>query len=951
MLGRDRQLAEFATVLAAAEAGEGGLLLLAGEAGVGKTRLAEAAIAASGMASLRGLAAERGGGPYAPVTAVLRDYLRRDPSGFDGVGALRAPLGAVLPELGPPVDIPDREMLFEAIRVALETISRVRPTVVFLDDLQWADAATLELLPSLAASAEEWPLLLLGAYRSEEIPRGHPLRRLRINLRRAGRLAELVIEPLDAATTAALAAQVLEAEPGPTLRAALYDRTQGVAFFVEELAAALKNSTSLVRGSRGLELTPDVAVAIPETIRDAVRLRAEGLSVDARRALEASAAAGTRFELDLLVASGEDAGLGAVLDDGLLAEIEPGIAEFRHDLVRESVYADTPWPRRRALHRALAEVLGSRGAPPRLVADHWLAAGEAARARPLLVNAAKRFCALHAYRDAAVAARAALERWPEGQDEQERIEVLDELGRCAELCGELTEAAASWEQAAAALDRSGDSRRIAEVSRRLAAVYQLQGAFEKAATARKDAAEAFAACGLAAEAAADHLMVANLTGQDEPELALAHTRAALNAARSARRPDLEAQVLAVEGFVLSLMGRREEADDAARTALSLALAGTHIEAAVDAHWVLGTIAHHWADYESAEAAFVAAADLCRTHGREQYEHVCLSCLALVLYSRGEWQRAETLARELLAAPVGVGREAVAHALCALGLINAARGATKRARPLLRKALALGRELGLSGTAVQSSVGLALTDELEGTGGSHWQKLVESVPVRPSLSYARGLRLASTFAAQRRDAALVRACADALATYAARFGTADALAALAHALAENALLEGNAADAAEKFARAQAQLRDVDAPFDRAHVQVRAGVALAAARQREAGIERIIDGYRTFRRLGARPFWLQAATELDALGERVDRRLGRRAAGDVERGGLTRRELETLRLVAVGRTNREIARELFLSARTVEMHVRHVLAKLDCRSRTEATRKAHQLGLLDAVIKK
>jgi DNA-binding CsgD family transcriptional regulator len=107
-------------------------------------------------------------------------------------------------------------------------------------------------------------------------------------------------------------------------------------------------------------------------------------------------------------------------------------------------------------------------------------------------------------------------------------------------------------------------------------------------------------------------------------------------------------------------------------------------------------------------------------------------------------------------------------------------------------------------------------------------------------------------------------------------------------------------------------------------------------EREAGIERLVDGYRAFRKLGARPFWLQAAAELEALGEPVDRRLGRRAAGDLERGGLTRRELEILRLVAVGRTNREIARDLFLSHRTVEMHVRHVLAKLDCRSRTEAT---------------
>ena len=86
-------------------------------------------------------------------------------------------------------------------------------------------------------------------------------------------------------------------------------------------------------------------------------------------------------------------------------------------------------------------------------------------------------------------------------------------------------------------------------------------------------------------------------------------------------------------------------------------------------------------------------------------------------------------------------------------------------------------------------------------------------------------------------------------------------------------------------------------------------------------------------------------QLVALGEHVERRLGRRAAGKQERAGLTRRELEVVRLVALGRTNREVGQELFLSARTVEMHVGNVLAKLDCRTRTEATHKADQLGLL------
>jgi DNA-binding CsgD family transcriptional regulator len=95
----------------------------------------------------------------------------------------------------------------------------------------------------------------------------------------------------------------------------------------------------------------------------------------------------------------------------------------------------------------------------------------------------------------------------------------------------------------------------------------------------------------------------------------------------------------------------------------------------------------------------------------------------------------------------------------------------------------------------------------------------------------------------------------------------------------------------------------------------------------------------------RPLAQRAALELEKLGERVERRLGRKAAGDLQRAGLSRRELEIVRLLATGQTNREIARGLFLSPRTVDMHVRNVLAKLGCRSRTEATKQAADLGLL------
>ena len=135
------------------------------------------------------------------------------------------------------------------------------------------------------------------------------------------------------------------------------------------------------------------------------------------------------------------------------------------------------------------------------------------------------------------------------------------------------------------------------------------------------------------------------------------------------------------------------------------------------------------------------------------------------------------------------------------------------------------------------------------------------------------------------------------------------------------------------------------PFERAQIELRAGVALAATGEREPALERLASAYRTARKLGARPLAAEAAREVAALGESVSRRLGTRAAADADGAGLSRRELEVVRMVAVGRTNPEIAQALFLSRRTVDMHVRNILRKLGCRSRVEATHRAGELGLL------
>ena len=207
-----------------------------------------------------------------------------------------------------------------------------------------------------------------------------------------------------------------------------------------------------------------------------------------------------------------------------------------------------------------------------------------------------------------------------------------------------------------------------------------------------------------------------------------------------------------------------------------------------------------------------------------------------------------------------------------------------------------------------------------------------------------MRWAAAFFAAQGDRAGAHACAEALTRIASATGHADALAALANAIAETALLEGDADAAAGQLARAVELHHDLDLPFERAQIEARAGVALAAAGERDAGLEHLFTAYRTARRLGARPLAAETARAVGALGESVTARLGARAVADADGTGLTRREREVVQLVAAGRTNREIAHDLFLSPRTVDMHVRNILRKLDCRSRVEAAGRAREIGL-------
>ncbi|MFN8467536.1 MAG: AAA family ATPase [Caldilineaceae bacterium] len=965
VVGRAEERAALGEALAAAQRGAAGVVLLGGEAGVGKSHLLEACLAETHLLVLRGPAQEDATPPYGPIAAALRSYERMQRRPLAESGPLAPYLALLLPELGPALPPANAAVLCEAICQALAAIGRETPTALILDDLQWADNATLELLPVLAGALVDAPLVVVGLYRSDEVGRRHPLRKLRNELRRANRLREIAVNPLDAGETTALAANVLGQVPGPVLAHQLYERTDGIPLYVKELAEAVALGGRLRPGPDGLELAPGTDLPIPDTLRDAVLLRLDSLPEAALRLLHVAAVAGTEFDLAFVVdleggqagdMASDSGGLDLLFQRGLLVEIEPRRGAFRHPLLREAIYGDISWSVRRGLHRQLAERLeagaGAAGDPvqgPLVVARHWLAAQEPQRARLAYLAAGEQACAIHAYHDAAAAVKHALELWPNGVDEGQRLDMLDRLGECAQLSGMGADAARAWREVAAGRWQRGDVRAAAFAERKLANAAELQGHWEAALAAHEAAAQSFAAGGLPAECAAEHLAAAaHLRSAGRYRAALDLLDKAGAEARQAERPDLQARIMGLSGNVRARMGQIPQGLALVQEGLALALQKNLAGAAAEVYQRLADSLEHAGEYAAAKETYLVGFDFCQANAVPATAQLCVACLTVVLRHTGEWEQAMRLCREVLAS-----RASTLHAQAAaagmLGSLYALRGQARPAQPLLLEAAALARQIELAAMELLAAWGLALVEELNGAhdrAAEHVRFVLERWRRMEDVHYAvPALRWSVTFLAGQGADGEARACANALAQIAAASGQPEALSALAHALGEVALLDGDPSQAARQFTQALGLLKDLPVPYCQALTGLRAGMACASAGEREAGVQHMADAYRIARQLGARPLAARATQALAVLGEPIGERLGQGAETRLQSGNLTRRQRQILQLVAQGQTNAEIAEALVLSPRTVEMHVSNILATLDSRSRADAVRRAAELGLL------
>ena len=288
LVGRDGEMARLQTAVGRLRSGEPGVVLVGGEAGVGKSRLLDAAFgSAADVRVLSGGCIELGGEglPLVPLVEALRTVVRTTaPADLDRLlGPARRELARLLPELavdqtGPPVAGGSTAQLFELVLGVLGRLGAEQPLVLIVEDLHWADRTTLDLVAFLVRGLQGTRVLLVLTYRSDEVDRRSPLRPLLSGWERQRGVERLQLERFDRRETAAQVGAILGALPEPGLVDLIYDRSEGNAFFVEELVRTVRD------GAAEHELPP--------SLRDVLLSRAEGLSRPAQRLLRTAAVAG-----------------------------------------------------------------------------------------------------------------------------------------------------------------------------------------------------------------------------------------------------------------------------------------------------------------------------------------------------------------------------------------------------------------------------------------------------------------------------------------------------------------------------------------------------------------------------------------------------------------------------------------------------------------------------------
>ncbi|WP_062645938.1 helix-turn-helix transcriptional regulator [Streptomyces maremycinicus] len=978
-IGREEELARLSGVLERARGGESRAVLIAGDAGVGKTRmLAEVAARAAraGTTVLTGHCVDLGdvGLPYLPFTEIL-GLLAADER-FAGVLAAH-PLVDRLLGAGPEADAAGaapgsgggegRLRLFEGMAALLAELSGVTPLLLVLEDLHWADQSSRDLLRFLlsrgflqrpAGDGSGHRLVILASYRADDLHRRHPLRPLLAELVRLPAVDRLELRPLADSEVARLL-RALEDRPLPdaTVRR-IVERAEGNAFYAEELLAATDTESG----------------GMPSGLADLLLIRVEQLPDTAQQVLRTAAVAGRRVTHDLLRdAAGlpEDeleSALREAVGHQLLVAGEDGAYAFRHALAREAVYADLLPGERSRMHGAFAALLADRGHRAETAAErahHYRESHDLGAALAASLEAADHARRVGAPAEELRQLEALLDLWesvpatalPVGEG-TDRVTLMLRASAAAAHAGEAHRAVSLTRAALAGVGQDADSELAARVRYTLAGtlmnVDSLTAAFAWSS-------EALAM--IPAEppsptwvwAAATHVLAARQVGESETALRVA--RRALRAAEQLDLTDARADLL-VSLANLEGDGRRSAEGRARLTqARELARRGGNAPVEMRALFTLAIGAYEAGQLEESLPWLAEGLDRARRAGllSSPYPLEMRYLQLLVLYTLGRWDEClRTAATDLAVLPAS-GGYAVGPALY-VGLARGDRGVTDRARSLiegrfdwmaslvagivLTDAAVPAGDAEAAVTRLRSSVE-ALTDEA-GTLPDVTVRLT-ALALTAVAEAATGARHAGDAAAADRWSAVATELLEPARSVALRGATGvpqgpEGRAWLARAEAEWVWATTGPDPAAWEKAVAAFGYGDA---YELARCRLRYAQALLGAGRREEAATEARAVRVTAVRLGATPL-SERADDLIRRGRLTDDR-STAPGGPVP---LTARERDVLRLLALGRSNRQIGEELFISGKTASVHVSNILAKLSAASRTEAVAIAYRERLLE-----
>ena len=988
MIGRTAELTALAAALERSEGGEAATVFIAGEAGGGKTRLATEAASraqAGGALVLTGecLALAEGELPFAPIVAALRPLVRDLPPGELEAIPGNEELGRLLPELGGTQESRfgagstlqeplAQSRLFEVMLGLLSQLSERSTVLLLIEDLHWADRSTRDFISFLTRNARGIRLMVVCTYRSDELHRRHPLRPFLAEEERRERVERIELDPFTRAEVAELVEAIAGERPAEALVDDLFTRSDGNPFFAEELFDA---------STKGR--------VIPETLRDALMVRIEALSEAARQTLRLAAVGGQRVNHQLLTQLSELS--GTELDDALRESVARSVLlqdedslSFRHALVRDAVYSDLLPGERTKLHAALAETLTSdpglaaaKGeAAVAEVAYHWWEARRLPEALSTAVAAATAAERVYAFAEAEAHLEHALEIWDQVSDAEERAgrdkaAMLGWAAEAANLADYSGRALALAREAVSLIDAEAEPVRAALQRERLGRYLWVSAYSGESLAAYQEAVELMPAEPPTAELARVLSALAQIQMlRGYPEESRNSCLRAIEVARAAGARAGEGHALNTLGTNVAHLGDRKAGIESLVEAKEIAEELEWIDE-IGRCWVNLSEEVGW-DGRLAEgvAMTLQGVEAMRELGAGAYRRYLETEAALRMVWMGRLDEAAELIRAVRAAsPKGLSAAQLGGGEADLAM---ARGDLEAATTSLRGArsgVGLTRDSMFFGPVAGLEVELALVQGDPETAIELLELALGEMSGREyefsvARLYARGVSAYADLAERARagsDEEQARIAADGAVGTLARFRSVlepthypeGEPVPMALAYADVAAAEVTRAAGTpdpDAWGRAAGAWSGLSFVLERAYAEWRQAEAiLAAGGDRDRATELAGTAALTAVSCGAggladRVQGFARAARLRLPGAAADSEERSTIDPELERLGLTARELEVLALVVEGRTNREIGETLFIAEKTASVHVSRILGKLGVRSRVEAATMAQRLGV-------